>query len=174
METLALARDTTSQPTSDATYPGAPQARRGEARHGVAQRLDASLVPAITGVRISPNEALARLVNISSSGALVECACRYNPGSAVTVRFTGTFQPTTVPGRVARATVSGVGPGGALSYHIGIAFIAPIALPGPATHGVAAPHAVSAASPAVLPSLPAPPSPPSPVAPPRQSLRNSW
>jgi len=167
MSSPAVRFGTTGAPVgSGAPQAGAPQAGGGVPGNGVAQRLHPSLVPAITGVRISPGEAAARLVNISSSGALVECEHRYNPGSPVTVHFTGTFTPADVPGRVARATVSGIGPTGALNYHIGIAFIRTITLPDPATPGRDTPPAVRPGSP------PAPP--PAPAAPTQPVLRNNW
>ncbi len=168
METPASARTMTNQPPTDATRSATPQAGGRPLWAGVAQRLDASLVPAIKGVSISPHEASATLVNISSSGTLVECERRYNPGSPVTVRFSGTFRPTTVPGRVARATVSGVGQNGSLKYRMGIAFNAPIALPEAATAGLELSHAVGPASP------PAPTAPTAPAARPHGILRNSW
>jgi hypothetical protein len=164
----------TDTPQTDTRHSGSGHADRGQSRGGVAQRLDASLVPSIRGVRISPNESPARLVNISSAGVLVECEHRYNPGGSVTVRFTGTFRPASVPGRVARATVAGVGASGALNYHIGIAFVSPITMPEPATPPSAPGRDIPRA---VTPS-----SPPEPVTGPpsaradrrRQGRRNNW
>jgi PilZ domain-containing protein len=96
-----------------------------EKRH--APRLLASQVP-IAGLRLSPHGAGATLVNISGSGLLAECTVRLKTGSAVTVLFEGDFSPASVPSRVARCAVSAMGGDGLLRYHIGIAFIAPIAL----------------------------------------------
>jgi hypothetical protein len=87
-----------------------------------APRLDASHVPSITGVRISPYGAQATLVNISETGILVECSVRMQHGNAVTVNFEGTFAPRSVEGRVARHCVAAMGKDGALRYHTGIAF----------------------------------------------------
>ncbi len=126
-----------------------------------APRLPAALVPAITGARISPGGALARLVNISRSGALVECDLRLTPGAEVTVHFAGTFQPAQVPSRVARVNVSGIGPNGALTYQIGLAFATPVTLPEP-------PAIRPEKAPAAGPELPATCSQPGPV------LRNRW
>jgi len=126
-----------------------------------APRLPAALVPAITGARISPGGALARLVNISRSGALVECDLRLMPGAEVTVHFAGTFQPAQVPSRVARVNVSGIGANGALTYQVGLAFATPITLPDP-------PVLRPEKAPAVGPAPPAICSRPQPV------LRNRW
>jgi hypothetical protein len=116
----------------------APQAVGLPAGHRVAPRLHASAVPSITGVRISPGDAPARLVNISWSGALVECERRLSPGTEVTVHFAGTFQPAQVASRVVRVNVSGTGPTGALIYQVGLAFATPVTLPDPPAHRRAA------------------------------------
>jgi hypothetical protein len=97
-----------------------------EKRH--APRLLASQVPSITGLRLSPHGAGATVVNISGSGLLAECTIRLKTGSAVTVLFEGDFSPASVASRVARCAVSAMGSDGLLRYHIGIAFIAPIAM----------------------------------------------
>ncbi len=122
---------TTSWQTDQRVGEGAPQAVGLPAGKTAAPRLKASVVASITGVRISPGDAPARLVNISWSGALLECEKRLKPGSDVTVHFAGTFQPAQVPSRVARVNVSGIGRTGALTYQIGLAFATPIALPDP-------------------------------------------
>ena len=123
--------------------------------------MSASVVPSITGVRISPGDAPARLVNISWSGALVECETRFRPGTEVTVHFAGTFQPAQVPGRVARANVSGIGQTGSLTYQIGLAFATPVTLPDP-------PARRRATAPAAWPARPTIYSQPESV------LRNRW
>jgi hypothetical protein len=120
---------TTSSQTDQRVREGAPRAVGLPAGKTAAPRLEASVVPSITGVRISPGDAPARLVNISWSGVLVECETRLKPGTDVTVLFAGTFQPAQVPSRVARVNVSGIGPTGALTYQIGLAFATPITLP---------------------------------------------
>ena len=102
-----------------------------------AQRLLASAVPTIKGVRLSPFGAEATLLNISTTGVLVECTSRLRLGTAVTTVFEGTFSPSAVEGHVARSSVATVSKNGVLRYHIGIAFNNPIALehlPAPAEH----------------------------------------
>jgi len=98
-----------------------------EARH--APRRPATDVPEITRLRISPRGTEAALVNISTSGLLVECSEGLRPRSQVTVVFEGGFSPSSVEGRVARCAVASVTPKGTLRYHVGIAFSKPIALP---------------------------------------------
>jgi hypothetical protein len=93
-----------------------------------AVRIPAARVPSIDGVRLSPGDLASTLVNISTSGVLVECASKPRPGSAVTVNFTGGFTPASVRGRVARTIVASLGKDGVLHYMIGIAFDEPIEL----------------------------------------------
>ncbi len=93
-----------------------------------APRFLAAAVPSVTGLRLSPHGTDAMLVNISTTGLLAECGMRLKVGSAVTVSFEGTFQPSTAAGRVVRCAVAAMGKGGALLYHVGIAFIASIPL----------------------------------------------
>jgi hypothetical protein len=93
-----------------------------------ADRRDASLVPTITAVRLSPQRTEARLINISTTGVLVECATRLQPGSSVTVIFEGGFTPSSVDSRVARSAVVAVTKGGGMRYQIGLAFKQPIEL----------------------------------------------
>jgi hypothetical protein len=88
-------------------------------------------MPTMAVVRILPVDVVAKLVNISASGMLVECQNRLTPGSAITIQFDASFRPEAVPSRVVRASVSGIGPDGALRYHIGIAFVSAIELPAP-------------------------------------------
>jgi hypothetical protein len=93
-----------------------------------ATRIPAARVPSIEAVRLSPGDMLSTLVNISTSGALVECTAKPRPGSAVTVTFVGTFKPGSVRGRVARTMVASLGKDGVLNYMVGIAFDQSIAL----------------------------------------------
>jgi hypothetical protein len=93
-----------------------------------APRFHASLVPAITGVRLSPYGADATLLNISASGVLVECASRLRLGTVLTIVFDGTFSPSSVEGRVARSSVATVDKKGVLRYHVGVAFLKRISL----------------------------------------------
>lgn len=101
----------------------------GSIEHRKSGRRPAATVPEITGVRLKPHGADATLVNISTSGILVECASRIKPGTAVIVVFEGTFSPAQVEARVARSSVAIMHKGGGLAYHTGIAFNHPIALP---------------------------------------------
>ena len=146
-----------------------------EARN--APRVPASAVPGIKSVRLSPHGTEATLLNISASGALVECTSRIRLGTAVTTVFEGTFSPATIEGRVARSSVANVSKKGVLQYHIGIAFNSRIA--------IGTPPAVEQ-SPAVEPVLAAAnPQPQAPetagTTPPAQTaapvppvLRNRW
>jgi len=93
-----------------------------------AVRIPAKRVPSIEAVHLSPGDSMATLVNISTSGVLVEGTSKLRPGSAVTVNFIGTFTPTTVRGRVARTIVASLGKDGVLHYMVGIAFDEPISL----------------------------------------------
>jgi hypothetical protein len=85
-------------------------------------RHPASRVPEITGVRLTPSGGDATLVNISSSGVLVECGTKVMPKSPVTVSFKGTFTPAFVDGHVVRCSVARIDKESALRYHVGIAF----------------------------------------------------
>jgi hypothetical protein len=102
-------------------YTSAPEQRS-------ASRIPAARVPSIQAVRISPGDSPCTLVNISTSGLLVECTSRPRPGSAVTVTFVGSFAPATVKGRVARTMVASLGKDGVLHYMVGVAFDQPIEL----------------------------------------------
>ena len=103
---------------------GRPLATPAEQRSAL--RIPADRVPSIEGVRISPGDEISALVNISTSGVLVECTSRPRPGSAVTVHFLGTFTPATVRGRIARTMVASLGKDGVLHYMVGVAFDNPI------------------------------------------------
>ena len=128
-----------------------------------APRRQASLVPSIMGVRLSPYGADATLVNISTSGVLVECGRRLKPGSEVTVVLDGSFSPSSIESRVARTSVAGIDKDGALRYHVGIAFKNPIELDdAPAT-------ATEQPVPEMEMPLPLPNSTPVPAV-----LRNRW
>jgi hypothetical protein len=85
-------------------------------------RRPASLVPCITGVRLTPVGGKATFVNISATGILVDCGSRLAPGSPVNVVFEGTFSPSSASGKVARCVVIGIDDQGMLRYHLGIAF----------------------------------------------------
>jgi hypothetical protein len=132
-------------------------------------RRPASQVPSITGLRLSPHGAEAKLVDISSSGLLAECTSRLKVGSSVAVLFEGTFSSTSVVGRIARCAVAAMGRDGVLRYHVGISFNKPIVLPDdpevPAAVQESAPGAATASV-----ESPAPQPAPAPVA----AVRNRW
>ena len=92
-----------------------------ESNRRVDPRYPAAAVPAITAMRLSPGEAVS-LVNISSSGVLVEGKTRFVPGTRVTVHFEGTIKPNQIKARVVRCQVSAIGSGGSLQYQSAIAF----------------------------------------------------
>lgn len=141
-----------------ATDTPAPTVAKG---NRAAPRVLASRVPSITGVRLSPPDLEATLINISAHGVAVECGRRLALKTQVTVLFDGTFEPSSVEGRVARCTIAGLGPNGALTYQLGIAFASPIAL-------VEAPAPVIERSDALRHGPAITPTPPSTV------LRNRW
>ena len=130
-------------------------------------RYPAAAVPAITGMRLSPGEAVA-LVNISASGVLVEGKTRFVPGTRVTVHFEGTIKPNQIKARVVRCQVSAIGSGGSLQYQSAIAFegrmdlpvdeaVAPVAAPPPVEEPPPPPKKGKAAAAAVATPPPAPP-----------------
>ena len=120
-------------PDSARPASGGPGESRGGAapkQRRAATRLPSARVPSITGIRVSPHNTNAVLVNISTSGVLVECDRRIVPGSNVTVLFVGGFEPSSVPGHVVRCSVAGIGRDGDVKYHVGIAFFEAIAIDG--------------------------------------------
>ena len=121
-------QDTTSagMPDPQAAAPAAGSEATHEKRGS--PRRPASAIPSIESVRISPHRAEAILINISERGVLVECGMRLQPGTRVTVLFSGSFTPSSVPSRVARSVVSGMAAEG-IRYQVGIAFNQPIEMP---------------------------------------------
>ena len=93
-----------------------------------APRFPASQVPSITGLRLSPHGAEAKLVDISTTGLLAECTSRLKVGSSVAVLFEGQFTIPSIVGRIARCSVAAMGRDGVLRYHVGISFNKPIVL----------------------------------------------
>ena len=91
-------------------------------------RYPAAVIPAITGMRLSPGETVS-LLNISASGVLVEGKTRFVPGTRVTVHFEGTIKPNQIKARVIRCQVSAIGGGGSLQYQSDIAFEGRMDLP---------------------------------------------
>jgi hypothetical protein len=122
----------------------------------VARRYPASALPEIQGIRLAPLGVAATLVNLSATGALVECASRPVPGEALTVHFQGTFNPPSIASQVVRCEVAGIAADGSLRYRLGLAFSTRIALPNEAEDDVdaraAAPSAppLAAATPAAV------------------------
>ncbi len=147
----------------------------------LARRQRASRVPGITAVRLTPTGGNASLVNISSSGVLVECGSRLASKTTVTVRFEGTFSPASVEGQVARCQVAGIGKDGAIRYHVGIAFSQHIPLnvepetPPAADWAPPAPPAPPEPQQAFVPPPPVvPEAVPAPASPPVAAPRNRW
>jgi PilZ domain-containing protein len=91
-------------------------------------RRAASVVPSITGVRLSPAGGEVVLVNISATGVLVRCMTRLRPDTAVNVVFEGGFSPASVPARIVRSVVAQIDSSGKLWFDLGIAFRKAIAL----------------------------------------------
>ncbi len=88
----------------------------------IATRRRASEVPEIAGIRLVPVGGEATLLNISTSGVLVDCASRVAPGMPLTVVFEGTFTPSSITGRVVRCEVASIRSDSSLRYHLGLAF----------------------------------------------------
>jgi hypothetical protein len=84
------------------------------------ERVPASAVPAITGVKLSPGD-VVDLINISRSGMLIEGKTRFVPGTRVTITLDGSFTPPQVRAKIIRCQVSAI-VGGALRYQCGLQF----------------------------------------------------
>src|SRR5262245_46894136 len=97
------------------------QAEATESKQRAEPRYPAAAVPGITAMRLSPGDTVT-LVNISTSGVLVEGKTRFVPGTRVTVVFEGPQAPGSVKGRIIRCQVSAIGGGGSLQYQSAIAF----------------------------------------------------
>jgi PilZ domain-containing protein len=119
--------------------------------HSTAPRKPASAVPSITGLRISPPGFKATLVDISASGLLAELAVPLKIGQVVTVNFEGRFEPQSVKAHVVRSSVASMTAAG-VRYHVGLAFMAAIALDDTPPEADAANHP----APAAAPDLPQP------------------
>ena len=127
-------------------------------------RVPAAALSGITSVKLSPGDAV-RLINLSSTGVLVEGGTRFVPRTRVTVTFEGGFSPAQVKGRIVRCQVASIS-NGALQYQSGIAFDARIVLP-----EVDVPQA---ATPAASAAAPVSPSPAQTAAVSATELRNRW
>jgi len=128
----------------------------------VARRYPASACPEIQGIRLSPPQVAATLVNLSATGVLVECASRLSPGTMQTIHFDGAFTPVSIEGRVVRCEVAGIATDGSLRLHVGRAFTAPITLPNEAGDGADARAAALSTPPPAAAAVAAP------------VLRNRW
>jgi hypothetical protein len=95
---------------------------QGTAENRRSPRKSASLVPSITGVRLSPVGGEAVLVNISATGILARCPTRVRPETAVNVLFEGGFSPAVVPSRIVYCVVAQIDGSGKLWFDLGIAF----------------------------------------------------
>ena len=96
--------------------------RRAEPRYAAAD------LPAITTVMLSGE--VVTLVNISSSGVLVESSTRFKPSERVRLGITG-LEPNQVGGVIVRCMVSAISTGGKLRYESAIAFTQPVNIPVP-------------------------------------------
>jgi hypothetical protein len=67
-----------------------------------------------------------RVVNLSSTGALVEGPCRLRPGSIVSVVFGATAGGPATTCRVTRCVVAAIGDGCGVSYQAGLCFVEPL------------------------------------------------
>jgi hypothetical protein len=170
-----VSKDNDGQRSSEDTMPAGttdPQAAApaagSDATHEKrgSPRRPASAMPSIESVRISPHRAEAVLINISGRGVLVECGMRLQPGTRVTVLFSGSFTPSSVPSRVARSVVSGMAAEG-IRYQVGIAFNQPIELPEVPQEAVTPAPVDSSAGEVVAEGTPA-------VEPVRKPLVNRW
>jgi len=140
-------------------------------------RYDASAVPSISGVRLSPGNAV-ELVNISKSGVLVDGRTRFVPGTRVTVIFEGGFTPASNKAKVIRCQVSSI-VSGALHYHSGIQFekrldVLDTVAPAPPPHAPESASATDAPEPARQAAPAETPFRPSPRTTARRRAVNRW
>ena len=104
-----------------------PMTEAAEAPKGSLEpRYPASAVPQITGVRLSDGPVM--MVNISSSGMLVEGTTRLVPGTQISLDLEGTIEPRRVKATVVRCQVSAI-VGGALRYRTALTFAKYLDLP---------------------------------------------
>ena len=89
--------------------------RRGAPRHA------ADRLPWIKGVRVANIED-ARLINVSSTGVLVQCRARLLPGNETVLQFVGSGNRFRVKGQVVRCEVAHVRAEGTLQYEVAVAF----------------------------------------------------
>jgi hypothetical protein len=89
-------------------------------------RYPASAVPQITSVRIAGG--VVTLVNISSTGILVESATRQVPGKQITVEIEGGIEPRRMSASIVRCQVAAI-EGGSLRYRTALTFPNRVKLP---------------------------------------------
>ena len=110
--------------TDDAVADAPPDHAAGEApvENRKASRLPTWQLPRATPVRLSPQGGPAILVNLSASGALVQCSSRIALETRLSLVFEGTTTPIAIPGRVVRSNVAAIDAEGNLRFDVGIAF----------------------------------------------------
>ena len=89
--------------------------RREAARH------PAEEVPWIKGIRAANIEE-AYLINVSSTGVLVQCRARLLPGDETVLQFVRSGNRFRVKGQVVRCEVADVHAEGSLQYEVAVAF----------------------------------------------------
>jgi hypothetical protein len=89
-------------------------------------RYPASAVPQITAVRIAGG--FVTLVNISSTGILVESATRQVPGKRISLELEGAIEPKRVSASIVRCQVAAI-EDGSLKYRTALMFTDPLKLP---------------------------------------------
>lgn len=118
---VMLGEDVMASPGTEAPA-GVTASNPAERRYAAAE------IPEITGLRVSPGEN-ARLVNISTTGLLLEGPQRFAPGQSVTVHFEGTLSTRQVRARVVRCQVSAITTSSTLHYQTAMAFAERLTLP---------------------------------------------
>ena len=102
-----------------------------------ARRLNGNEMPSMWSVRLPWGEA-RRIVNISTSGVLLESTSKTDPGTTMDLKLVGNGTDLIVPARTIRADVAHVD-GLGVKYHLAIAFSQEVILP-----ELHAPHYVEA------------------------------
>ena len=129
-ESLADAEATVEDCPADTSFGAVENAGAGslKANRRAEPRYAAADLPAITTVMLSGE--VVTLVNISSSGVLVESSTRFKPSERVRLGITG-LEPNQVGGVIVRCMVSAISTGGKLRYESAIAFTQPVNIPVP-------------------------------------------
>ena len=111
-------RATTTLPARDASILALGASDSSTDRRG-AQRLPASDLPWITGVRVG-HVADTQVINVSSTGVLVQCQARLVPGQETILQIVGVENRFRIAGHVVRCEVTDVR--GELQYEVAVAF----------------------------------------------------